>query len=103
MKKLSPTFNEIEHIQNINLHRASDQQIWDYALENDYTIVSKDSDFWEKAILEGPPPRVIWLQIGNCTTQKIHDLLINNESKIKDFSSSSGESLLVLSGKYIAD
>ena len=34
----------------------SDTQIWEYAKEHDFVIVSKDSDFRQLAFLHGPPP-----------------------------------------------
>jgi predicted nuclease of predicted toxin-antitoxin system len=39
-----------------------------YAKDHSLTIVSKDSDFRDQADLEGFPPKVIWLRIGNSTT-----------------------------------
>ncbi len=47
-----------------------DMDIWHYAKDNDLTIVSKDTDFSEFVMLEGPPPRVIHVKVGN---MKIRD------------------------------
>ena len=33
--------------------------------------MSKDSDFRQLAFLHGPPPKVVWLRIGNVTTVEI--------------------------------
>ncbi len=35
----------------------SDEQIWNYAGENNLTIISKDSDFSNRILLEQPPPK----------------------------------------------
>ncbi len=43
----------------------TDFQIWDYALKNDLTIVSKDSDFSNRVIFHFPPPKVIHIRLGN--------------------------------------
>jgi predicted nuclease of predicted toxin-antitoxin system len=32
-------------------------------------IVSKDADFFQRAVLYGPPPKVVWLGIGNGPTR----------------------------------
>ena len=43
----------------------TDTQIWNYARENDLTIISKDSDFSSRVIFHVPPPRVIHIRLGN--------------------------------------
>lgn len=48
-----------------------DLQIWQYALEHGLTIVSKDNDFRQLSFLYGPPPKVIWLSVGNAGTDII--------------------------------
>jgi len=40
---------------------------------NGFTLVSKDKDFYQRAVLYGAPPKFIWLCLGNCTR---HDLLL---------------------------
>jgi len=43
----------------------TDTQIWNYALANDLTIISKDSDFSNRVIFNTPPPKVIHIRVGN--------------------------------------
>jgi predicted nuclease of predicted toxin-antitoxin system len=43
----------------------TDTQIWNYARENDLTIISKDSDFSTRVIFHLPPPKVIHIRLGN--------------------------------------
>jgi predicted nuclease of predicted toxin-antitoxin system len=40
------------------------------------SILSKDSDFYQRSLLFGPPPKLIWLRIGNCTRDDLIALLI---------------------------
>lgn len=54
---------------------ASDQDIWQHAALQGFTIVSQDSDFADMASLLGPPPKVLWLRCGNQPTAKIEELL----------------------------
>jgi predicted nuclease of predicted toxin-antitoxin system len=63
------------HLQDVGLDRASDVEVWTYALKNSYVVVSKDSDFNERAMLYGSPPKVIWIRRGNCNTQQIEQIL----------------------------
>lgn len=74
------------HQNDIN-DEWSDEQIWQYAVENNLTIVTKDSDFSNKILLHDPPPKVIHIRFGNMklktffeTTNKLWaDVLILNK------------------------
>lgn len=50
------------HVRELDLERAQDIEIWRYAEDNHFCIVSKDSDFQELSFLRGPPPKVIWIR-----------------------------------------
>jgi predicted nuclease of predicted toxin-antitoxin system len=54
---------------------SDDSEIWNYAKDNGFTIISKDSDFYQRSILLGSPPKVIWLRIRNCTSVYLQSLL----------------------------
>jgi predicted nuclease of predicted toxin-antitoxin system len=58
------------HVHECGLGSADDIAIWQYAKDNDFTIVSKDPDFQERSILQGYPPKIIWVRATNCTAQK---------------------------------
>jgi len=49
---------EYEHVVNID-DEMQDSEVWQYAKENNLTIVTKDADFSELMLLNEPPPRVI--------------------------------------------
>ncbi|MBW4445073.1 MAG: DUF5615 family PIN-like protein [Plectolyngbya sp. WJT66-NPBG17] len=42
------------HIRECGLKGFPDETIWDYARDHDFTIVSKDSDFYQRSVLYGP-------------------------------------------------
>jgi predicted nuclease of predicted toxin-antitoxin system len=48
-------------------------------------IVSKDSDLRQMAFLSGPPPNVVWIAIGNCTTDDVSALLRQRRREIAAF------------------
>ena len=73
--RLSDLFPDATHVAPAGLDRASDEQVWQYARAHGFTIVTKDADFSELSLLHGFPPRVIRLNIGNCTTAQIEGLL----------------------------
>lgn len=54
------------------LQAAPDAAIWDYALQHDAAIVTKDEDFAQRHALTGSGPRVVWIRLRNT---RRHDLL----------------------------
>ena len=65
---LADIFPQSEHAARIGLGAAPDREVWEYAREHHYTLVSKDSDFHELSLLFGLPSKVVWIRRGNCTT-----------------------------------
>jgi predicted nuclease of predicted toxin-antitoxin system len=49
-----------------------DREVWEYARRQNLTIVTKDADFSDRALLAEPPPRVIHLRIGNLEMRGFH-------------------------------
>jgi predicted nuclease of predicted toxin-antitoxin system len=96
VKSLSDLYPDSSHVRDCSLKNADDATVWAYAKSNDMVIVSKDSDFKERALLEGPPAKFIWVRLGNCSTQDIEALLRNYSVIIHDFHTDPGESLLVI-------
>lgn len=56
-------------------NRSLDKEVWNYARNQDYLIVTKDVDFSEFSLLRGFPPKVIWIRRGNCSTHDIEIIL----------------------------
>ena len=84
------------HVTDVGLDTATDAEIWAYAGEHGFVIVSKDSDFRQLAFLHGPPPKAIWVRLGNASTIEIFDALWDNLEEIVRFSDDADEALLVL-------
>lgn len=94
---ISDLFPHSIHVYEVNLLSSSDEFIWDYAKSFSFSIVSKDSDFLQRSFIFGHPPKVIWLNVGNCTTAHIVSLLKNNVQEIASFLSSQTDSVLIVS------
>ena len=95
--RLSNEYPGSGHVTEVGLDIASDRAIWEYAGERDYVIVSKDTDFRQLAFLYGPPPKVVWLRVGDVSTSVIEGLLRGSAARLEEFADSDEESLLVLS------
>ncbi len=94
---LKYAYPDCQHVGQVCLDRASDEVVWQYALDNGLTIVSKDSDFYHRSMLLGHPPKVVWVRLGNCTTAQVHKLLSSEQSQMVDFSKDDKGSFLILS------
>lgn len=73
-----------------------DSEIWQYAHDHDYMIVTKDADFSELGVVRGFPPKIIWIRRGNCTTLEIESILRENYGAIAALSSDEETGILTL-------
>ena len=78
-------FPESKQVRNLKLENSTDRQIWDYAKEKDYCIVTFDSDFYDLSLFRGSPPKIIWLRMGNTSTKSLEKIIRENEILIKEF------------------
>jgi predicted nuclease of predicted toxin-antitoxin system len=56
---------EALHVGDVGLREGSDFQVWTYASENDFILISKDDDF-VTLYSRTPSARLLWIRIGNC-------------------------------------
>ncbi|ELS33574.1 MAG: DUF5615 family PIN-like protein [Pseudanabaena sp.] len=75
VNRLANLFPESTHVYTLGMGQEDDLNIWKYALSNDFTIVTRDSDYNELLVLKGFPPKVIWIRRGNCSTNEIETML----------------------------
>lgn len=68
-----------------NPDEATDMEVWRFAKMRNLTIVTKDSDFNDMAILKGAPPKVIWIKIGNCRVNEMVEFLNKRYEEIEAF------------------
>lgn len=76
------------------LDMAADSELWDYARQNDFAIVTKDTDFLELALLRGFPPRVLLLNLGNASNARVREVLMAQAAAIKEFLQSASQGIL---------
>jgi len=93
---LSDLYPDSAHVREVGLRDATDTVIWIHAKQNGLVIVSKDSDFQQRSLLLGHPPKFIWLRVGNCPVQLIQELLRRHSAAIHTFEQSPTESHLML-------
>lgn len=97
VERLADFYPESLHVQNLERGiTSSDSDIWAFAQAEDLLIVTKDSDFQQRALISGPPPKVIWIRLGNCRTVLVETLLRHRARDIATFYSDPVESVLVI-------
>jgi len=55
------------------------------AKDNNYTLVTFDSDFIDIAILKGFPPKIVWLKTGNSSTENIAGKILIESENLLEF------------------
>lgn len=64
---------EAVHVADMGLRDSSDRELWQYASENAFVLISKDQDFAD-TILKEPTAKLIWIRVGNCRRGFLLDL-----------------------------
>ena len=73
------------HVRDVGLREATDRTIWAYAAQHGFAIVTKDADFRQRSFLEGYPPKILWIRLGNCSTKAIEAHVRSRLTEIDDF------------------
>ena len=96
-RRLTDLFPDSTHVREVSLQEADDLVVWESAKQQGFMIVSKDSDFHQRSFVFGFPPKVIWIQLGNCTTTEVERVIRKDFDAIKAFYEDSEAAFLVLS------
>ena len=75
MRRLAELYPGSVHVRQLNLQAADDEAVWRHAAEGGFAIVTKDDDFRQRGFVRGAPPKVIWVRLGNCTTDAVEAVL----------------------------
>jgi len=67
--------HEAQHVEDLNFLTATDSRIWEAAKAAEFVVVSKDFDFYDRAILFGAPPQVLHFDLGNTSNKKLLEIL----------------------------
>ncbi len=98
VKSISDVFPGSAHVSECALDRSSDEEVWVYARNHGFVLVTKDSDFQELSVIRGTPPMVILLRLGNCTTARIEHVLRSRAPELRDLADGGKITCLLLYG-----
>jgi predicted nuclease of predicted toxin-antitoxin system len=75
--------HEAEHLFDRNLLTSTDTQIWERGRIERLIILSKDVDFYDRALLFGAPPQVVHVALGNCSNTRLFEVLSDEWTDIE--------------------
>jgi predicted nuclease of predicted toxin-antitoxin system len=60
-----------EHVTHVGLRDASDQEVWEYALDHSAVLITKDEDFPSRVWADQKSPGLVWVTIDNCSNRAL--------------------------------
>jgi predicted nuclease of predicted toxin-antitoxin system len=96
VRLLADVYPDSGHVRPLGLDKTDDLEIWKFAAREGFTVVSKDADYQQLGMLLGPPPKVIWIRLGNCQAEALETLLRQALPAIQEFHADPGLAVLSL-------
>jgi len=81
VNRLADIFPDLSHVQLHELAERDDREIWEFAKNNNFCIVTQDAGLNSVNLsqLKGSPPKIIWLRCGNMpTSHNVHGSTLSN-------------------------
>lgn len=94
---LQTDFPGSSQVSLLGLEEASDREIWEYARDNGFVIVTRDADFSELSARYGQPPQIVWLRIRNASKTSLLKLLCSQRELIEQVLQMEGMACIELS------
>ena len=85
IKNIIDIFPNAKQVKELDLENKSDIQLFNFAKDNSYSIVTFDVDFFDLSNLKGFPPKIIWIRTGNISTKHLEQLFKNKKEQIFQF------------------
>lgn len=79
---LQSDFPGTTQVALLGMERASDLELWEFARDNGFVLVSKDEDFQDLQTLRGYPPKLVVLRLGNASNQLVLDTLLDAAKRV---------------------
>ena len=96
VRDLADVYPGSTHVRMLGQGGADDRAIWSWAASEGFLLVTKDEDFHRLSILLGPPPKVVWIRLGNCATTDVERLLRVRAKEVHAFADQTEAAFLEL-------
>jgi len=80
---LSARFPGSSQVGLLGLERSTDEQLCDFAAENDFVLVSKDDDFPALVVARGYRPKLIQIALGNASNDEVLSALLGAADRLE--------------------
>jgi predicted nuclease of predicted toxin-antitoxin system len=80
---LQSNFPDSAHVTSVGLAGATDRSIFNYAIENGFTLVTKDDDFVALVAATNFAHSIILIRLGNVSSQQIEQALNGSAERIE--------------------
>jgi len=97
VNKILDLYPGAKQVRELGLENSTDKEIWNYALSNEFEIVTFDVDFYDYSVMLGHPPKVIWIRTGNLSSINLEKVLREKADIIKEFVSDDDSGLSEIS------
>ena len=98
---LDDLYPGMTHIKDLGLVDAGDNEIYEFAAENGFDILTFDGDFCDMNVTKGFKIKIIHLRLQNQTTKNIVKFLRDKHDDIKNFLSGNENSCLNIQEKHL--
>lgn len=61
--QINDSFPGCKHVFSLGMDKASDEEVFEYAKNNNFAILTKDADFYHLLNKLGYPPKVVWIRV----------------------------------------
>ena len=68
------------HVAMVGLDASSDETLWAWAVREDRIVVNKDEDRFFLANRGGDRGRLLWVRIGNCRRERVHERALTHKT-----------------------
>jgi predicted nuclease of predicted toxin-antitoxin system len=93
---LQPLLPGSAHVRDFQLQEAEDWEVWNHAAIYGFAIATKDTDFLHRSYIQGHPPKVIYIAVGNCTTARVEQLFRSYLAELTAFAADPNAALYEL-------
>ncbi len=83
VERLADAFPDSLHVRNIGMRSSTDTAIAKFAIQHGLTIVSKDADFLALRFVLGEHIRMVWVRLGNGSTDQVEEALRGRRTSIE--------------------
>jgi len=94
IESIQDVFPKSIHITDLKLGDASDIEVWEYALKNNFVLISTDIDVVDRCVISDKAPKTLFVKGDFLTTTKMEWALRINEDIIRNFYSDAPETCL---------